>query len=94
MRDAIGLELDFEAGAAYIAYGRLPEGELIAHVTRISDDVVVQYDAQGAVAGIELIQIVTSAVAVAEEFAAQNDLVFPPLRSFIRYTTSNLNRAV
>ena len=52
MQNAIGLRLDFEAGAAYVAYRRLPEGSRVEHVTRLSDDVVVQFDSGGEVLGI------------------------------------------
>lgn len=84
MQNAIGLRLDFEAGAAYVAYRRLPEGSRVEHVTRLSDDVVVQFDSAGEVLGIELIEMTGAAIEVGSGFAEQNGLAFPSLRDFVR----------
>ncbi len=90
MQHAIGLRLDFEAGAAYVAYRRVPEGARIDHVTRLSDDVVVQFDGTGEVLGIELIEVTGAAVEVGSGFAEQNGLAFPSLRDFVRDETAEL----
>lgn len=84
MQNAIGLRLDFEAGAACVAYRRLPEGSRVEHVTRLSDDVVVQFDSGGEVLGIELIEMTGAAIEVGSGFAEQNGLAFPSLRDFVR----------
>jgi uncharacterized protein YuzE len=84
MQEPIELRVDLEVGAAYVVFRHLEDGELIAQATRLDQDVVVQYDRDGRIVGIELIQILGESIESAASFAAQNELGFPPLREFIR----------
>jgi uncharacterized protein YuzE len=84
MQEPIELRVDLEVGAAYVAFRHLEDGELVTQATRLDQDVVIQYDRDGRVIGIELIQILSESIESAASFAAQNGLGFPPLREFIR----------
>ncbi|MEA2721637.1 MAG: hypothetical protein QOJ39_3501 [Candidatus Eremiobacteraeota bacterium] len=81
MQNAIELRVDLEVGAAYVRYGpRRPHGTSV----RLSEDVVVHYDADSRVAGIELIAVRPDAIQIAEAFALQNALYFPSLQQYVR----------
>jgi len=84
MQEPIELRVDLEVGAAYVVFRHLEDGEHIEQVTRLDQDVVVQYDRNGRAVGIELIQILGQSIESAASFAGQNGLGFPPLREFIR----------
>jgi uncharacterized protein YuzE len=76
VQNAIELRIDLEVGAAYIRYrSRGPRGTSV----RLSEDVVVHYDADDHVVGIELIELRGEAIRAAQAFASQNDLSFPSL---------------
>jgi uncharacterized protein YuzE len=81
VQDAIELRIDLEVGAAYVRYR--PRG---VHGTsvRLSEDVVVHYDPENHVAGIELIEVVPQAIRAAEAFPSQNGLGFPSLEPYMR----------
>jgi uncharacterized protein YuzE len=75
------LGIDLEVGAAYVRYGdRGARGTSI----RLSEDVVVHYDTDNHVAGIELIEVRLDAIRAAEAFASQNGLIFPVLDRYAR----------
>lgn len=80
MQSAIELRIDLEVGAAYIRYR--PRGARGTSV-RLSEDVVVHYDAENRVTGIELIEVRPEAVQAAEAFASQNGLDLPSLQPYI-----------
>lgn len=79
MRNAIEVRVDLEVGAGYVRYRPLEDGERVGSSVRLSQDVVVDFDDAGKVLGIELISMIPEALAIAHEYAHQNDLVFPDL---------------
>jgi uncharacterized protein YuzE len=81
MMNAIDVRIDATVNAGYVRYKKTRAGECVASSARISQDVVVDFDADGLVIGIELISIVPDALATARDYAAQNQLVFPDIRS-------------
>ncbi len=81
MQKAIELRVDLEVGAAYVRYGS--RGERATSV-RLSEDVVVHYDADNRVVGIELIEVRPDSIQAAETFASQNALDFPSLQQYTR----------
>lgn len=79
MRNAIEVRIDLEVEAAYIRYrSRGPRGTSV----RLNEDVVVHYDTENHVAGIELIEFRRNAIRAAIAFASLNDLGFPSLEQF------------
>jgi uncharacterized protein YuzE len=79
MQTPIQVRIDLEVGAGYVRYRSLAEGVRIASSVRLSEDVVVDYDRDRKVIGIELISVISPAIATAKAFAARNDLSFPDL---------------
>ena len=79
MQTPIQVRIDLEVGAGYVRYRSLAEGDRIASSVRLSEDVVVDYDRDRKVIGIELISVISPAIATAKAFAARNDLSFPDL---------------
>jgi uncharacterized protein YuzE len=81
VQNAIELRIDLEVGAAYIRYrARAPHGTSL----RLNEDVVVHYDAEDHVVGIEIIELRADAIRTAQAFASQNDLSFPSLDQHAR----------
>ena len=72
--------LDYEAGAGYLRYRRLAHDEHVARTARITDDVVVDYDAAGDIIGIEMLTFDSATLSAARNFAVANGLAFPALR--------------
>jgi hypothetical protein len=60
----------------------------------LSEDVVVHYDVDGHVTGIELIEVRSDAIQTAEAFASQNGLHFPALQQYTRPMASEQARAM
>lgn len=83
MLNATDLRVDFEVGSAYVKYRQLPAGSRPTS-TRLTEDVVVNFNAAGEVVGIEVIELRAEAVEAAAAFAMQNGLDFPRLRDFLR----------
>jgi uncharacterized protein YuzE len=91
LQNAIELRIDLEVGAAYVRYGsRGARGTSV----RLSEDVVVHYDAENRVVGIELIEMRPDAIRAAEAFASQNDLGFPSLQQFAQQVVYEQARSV
>jgi uncharacterized protein YuzE len=81
VQNAIELRIDLEVGAGYVRYRtRGPRGTSV----RLNEDVVVHYDTENRVSGIELIELRPEAIRAAEAFASQNDLGFPSLDQYAR----------
>jgi len=75
--NALQVRVDLGVGAGYVKYRALLPGEQIASSARLTEDVVVDYDAAGQVLGIELIALEPHAIESAGAFASQNGLAFP-----------------
>ncbi len=91
MQNAIELRIDLEVGASYIRYGsRGVRGTSV----RLSEDVIVHYDTDNRVIGIELIEMRPEALRTAEAFASQNDLGFPSLQQYAHQVEYEQARSV
>jgi uncharacterized protein YuzE len=77
VRRPVSVRVDLEVDVAYVGYRRLADEEHIARSERISEDVVVDYDAAGEIVGLELLGLDELALKPAREFASRRDLAFP-----------------
>jgi len=66
-------------GLGYVVYRRLAPGEHVARTERVSYEVRVDYDANAAVLGIELLALDDATFDVARAWAAEHDLGFPAI---------------
>jgi uncharacterized protein YuzE len=73
----LALRLDYEVGAGYVRYRPLGDGEHAARTAKIGDDIVVDYNGDGDVLGIELLTFGDTALRTARSFASENGLEFP-----------------
>jgi hypothetical protein len=81
----ISLDLEVPGGAGYVRYRRL---EKSAHVARtISTDetrlVNIDFDARGAVLGVELVALNVDAFARAQEAGSKHNLIVPDLSGIV-----------
>jgi hypothetical protein len=82
----ISLDLEVPGGAGYVRYRRLEKG---AHVARtVSTDethlVNIDFDADGAVLGVELVALDVDAYARAQEAGAEYNLIIPDLSRAVK----------
>ena len=77
MLNATQLRIDYEVGAAYVKYRALEPGERVATSARLTEDLVIDYDREGRVLGMQLIALNDEAVESAKAFAEQNGLDIP-----------------
>jgi addiction module HigA family antidote len=75
----LALQIDFTAMAGYVRYRTLDRGEHVAWTQRISDDVLVDFDAESQIIGIELLSFDDDVLAIAQRYAHANSLDFPEL---------------
>ncbi len=71
------VKLDLEANAGYVRYRSLHVGEHVARTVRLSEDVAVDFDATGAVLGIEILAFDSDVLEAARRFAVSKSLAFP-----------------
>jgi uncharacterized protein YuzE len=79
MQSALKLTIDFKAGAGYLIYRPLPEGSFVTRTQTVNDDVLVDFDGDSQVLGIELLSFDDQTLSVARRFAEENELSFPEL---------------
>jgi hypothetical protein len=77
MQNPIEVKVDLEANAGYVRYQARSGGQRFARNERLSQDVVVDFDADNEVLGIELLAFDDEAIDVARRFAEAHDLGFP-----------------
>jgi hypothetical protein len=92
MRCPIGITVDVKAGAGYVRYlpaaGRLRQSDVVRTSTgtaalRVTGDahtytgVVIDFDSEDQVVGVELVDLVPETIALAKDFAAANNLGWP-----------------
>ena len=73
------LKIDLTFKVGYLKYRMLESGSHVARTHTVSDEVLVDFDAQSQVIGIELLSFDEHVLAIAQQFAAANDLEFPEL---------------
>lgn len=83
MKQALGFTADFDPaardGLGYVVYRRLAPGERVARTERVSYEIRVDYDANAAVLGIELLALDDTTFGTARAWATAHDLAFPEL---------------
>jgi uncharacterized protein YuzE len=77
MQNPISIKVDLEANAGYVRYQPSSGGQRFARNERLSPDVVIDFDADSQVLGIELLAFDDEALGVARRFAEAHDLGFP-----------------
>jgi len=77
MQNPINVKVDLEANAAYVRYRPSSDGQRFARNERVSQDVVIDFDADSQVLGIELLAFGDEALGIARRFAEAHDLGFP-----------------
>ena len=70
------VRIDTEVTAAYVAYREVAPGESIRN-QRLSDEVIVDYNANGDILGLELLGFDDAALDIARNFAAAHGMEFP-----------------
>ena len=77
MKNPIEIRVDLPSAAGYVRYRRLADGETVITSERASDDVIVDYDCERAVIGIELLAFDSLTLDVARSIAHERGLAFP-----------------
>jgi len=81
MKQPIAFKAEFhpalQDGLGYIRYRRLAEGEHVARTMRVSQDVLIDFDSNEEVLGMELLALDETALAVARTCATEFDLALP-----------------
>jgi hypothetical protein len=76
MQNPLRVKVDLEANAGYVRYPS-SGGQRFARNERLSQDVVIDFDTDSQVLGIELLAFDDEALGVARRFAEAHDLGFP-----------------
>ncbi len=82
MERPLRLEVDFDPEVGplgYLRYRVLERGQYVARNERVSQDVIIDYDAESRVLGIEFLALDDDAISVARRFAQAHNLVFPEI---------------
>ncbi len=77
MKSPIEIRLDVPSTTGYVRYRRLADEERVSLSEREGDDVIVDYDRDRAVIGIELLAFDSSTLDVARSIAHGRGLAFP-----------------
>ena len=77
MKSPIEIRVDVSATAGYVRYRHLGDDELVSLSERAGDDVIVDYDRDRAVIGIELLAFDSSTLDAARSIAHERGLAFP-----------------
>lgn len=76
MKEPLQTIIDHEVDAAFVCYESIEPGD-IASMNRLSPDVIVSFNKDGAVLEIELIAFTADAIATATTYATNHGLAFP-----------------